>query len=287
MLTTPHFKFGSAGHVRWDSLQTAYCLLNSALRLFARSTEFLSGRLSKPFVVIPGALKANMAPKAIQNLGDKGEGARTAWLGKNNGDLGPAGRCPTSGAVKSSGKNIAGAVKDGKNIAGNPPPLDARGKDKLQPTITCFLIGRMQENGPKHIDTPPADIQSSLKESYMLTSGERAHFEGAKEISHGSDSPPTTLQGADGGTMDALGNRDEQKVSNREEVNVPVSKSMQPQQVEFNSSVQDIQDEVDIPPVVCAGGSRHTVKNLEVGAKKTGTRKKAPDWSKDGGDKFY
>ncbi|KAJ1152512.1 hypothetical protein NDU88_005287 [Pleurodeles waltl] len=220
MLTTLHFKFGSVGHVRWDSLQTAYCLLNSALRLFARSTEFLSGRFSKLFVVLPGALKANMAPKAIRNLGDKGEGAQTACMGKDNGDLVPAGKRPTSGAVKLSGKNMAGAVKDGNNIASIPPPLDTRGKDKLQSTIMRFLTGGMQENGSEHIESPPADIQSALKENYMLISGEMAHFEGAKEISNGSDSPPTTLQGADGGPMDALGNRDEQKVSKREVVNI-------------------------------------------------------------------
>ncbi|KAJ1178467.1 hypothetical protein NDU88_003713 [Pleurodeles waltl] len=36
-----------------------------------------------------------------------------------------------------------------------------------------------------------------------------------------------------------------------------------------------------------ARGSRHAVQKLVLGVKRTGTLKKAPDWSKDGGDKCY
>ncbi|KAJ1155968.1 hypothetical protein NDU88_008693 [Pleurodeles waltl] len=148
----------------------------------------------------------------------------------------------------------------------------------------------MQESGSEHTKSPPADTQLALKENYILISGEITHSEGVKETFHGSNPPPTMLQGANWGPMDTLGNGDEQKGSNGEEVKAPTSRSMQSQQVEFKGGAQDIQDEVDTLPEMSSGGSmggRHAVKNLEVGAKKIGTRKKVLDWSKDGGDKFY
>ncbi|KAJ1199409.1 hypothetical protein NDU88_003245 [Pleurodeles waltl] len=165
------------------------------------------------------------------------------------------------------------------------PSSDVRGKDKLQPMITCYLTGGMKEN----IESPPADSQWALKENHMSISGERAHSEGAREIFNENDSLLITMQGADGGPLGTLGNREDQKLSNDEEVNAPVSKSMQPCLVELesNGSAQVSQGKADIPPVVCEGDSSYTVQSLEAGAKKTGTRKKAPDWSKDGGDKLY
>ncbi|KAJ1201823.1 hypothetical protein NDU88_005629 [Pleurodeles waltl] len=121
----------------------------------------------------------------------------------------------------------------------------------------------------------------------MLISGERAHSEGVREISHESDSLLIVLRVADGVPLGVSGNREDQKLSNNEEVNTPISKSRQSRPVESNAGVQDIQGEVDIPPVLCVGDSSYMVQSLEAGAKKTGMRKKAPDWSKDGGDKFY
>ncbi|KAJ1117065.1 hypothetical protein NDU88_005265 [Pleurodeles waltl] len=90
--------------------------------------------------------------------------------------------------------------------------------------------------------------------------------------------------------MDAPGNGDEQRVPNGEEVKAPTSSSMQSQLVEFKGGAQVIQDVVDTLPVMSSGGptgGRHAVKNVEVGARKIGTRNKVPAWSKDGGDKFY
>ncbi|KAJ1216317.1 hypothetical protein NDU88_003920 [Pleurodeles waltl] len=136
----------------------------------------------------------------------------------------------------------------------------------------------MQENSSEHIDSLPADNQSALKENYMLISGDRAHSEGAMEISHENDSLLAMLQGADGGPMDALGNREDQKASNREEVNVAVSKSMQLQPVEFNGSVQDIQDEVDILPVVCAGAQDTRSKILSGGSELLAQSSKTLKW---------
>ncbi|KAJ1143407.1 hypothetical protein NDU88_009716 [Pleurodeles waltl] len=168
-----------------------------------------------------------------------------------------------------------------------PSPSDAREKDKLQPTITCYLTGGMQEYSSEHIESPPADNQLALKENHMLINGERARSEGAREILNENDSLLIELQGADGRLLGDLGNREDQKLSNNEEVNAPVSKSMQPRPVESNASVQVTQGEADIPHMVCEGDSSYMVQSLEAGAKKTGTRKKAPDWSKDGSDKFY
>ncbi|KAJ1089120.1 hypothetical protein NDU88_002272 [Pleurodeles waltl] len=80
------------------------------------------------------------------------------------------------------------------------------------------------------------------------------------------------------------------KGPNGEEAKVSDSGSMQSQLVEFKGVAQVIQDVTDTPPAICSGdptGGRYAVKNCEVKARKTGRRKKVPDWSKDGGDKFY
>ncbi|KAJ1114939.1 hypothetical protein NDU88_003169 [Pleurodeles waltl] len=134
---------------------------------------------------------------------------------------------------------------------------------------------------------PPLRGAERRGAAFTDRTGERARSEGAREILNENDSLLIALQGADGGPLGALGNIEDQKLSNNEEVNAPISKSMQPRPVESNASIQVIQGEADIPPVLCEGDSSYMVQSLEAVAKKTGTRKKAPYWSKNGGDKFY
>ncbi|KAJ1205529.1 hypothetical protein NDU88_000961 [Pleurodeles waltl] len=60
------------------------------------------------------ALKNNMAPKAIRNLGDKTEGAKTTRVGRNKVELAGVNKRLTSIVGKTAGKNMMGWGKDAK-----------------------------------------------------------------------------------------------------------------------------------------------------------------------------
>ncbi|KAJ1128109.1 hypothetical protein NDU88_006488 [Pleurodeles waltl] len=109
-------------------------MLKRAIDFYTRSAEYWLQRVAK-FIVQPGTQEADMAPKAAQNFGDKGEGARIALAGKDSGDIGFTGRRPVSGVIQQGGKNTAGIVKEDKEVT-SAPPVDPRGKDKTQPAIT-------------------------------------------------------------------------------------------------------------------------------------------------------
>ncbi|KAJ1117324.1 hypothetical protein NDU88_005524 [Pleurodeles waltl] len=257
MLSTLRFKFGLAGNTRCDSAWTVNRLLCSAINLFERGTESWSWRLVKLTVALPRALKVNLAPKTMRNLGDKGEGARPARVGKDSGEVAPA---------------------------------DSRGKDKSQSVIMCFVTGSTQESGFERSLSPPEDTPFGTKENCTSISEEITPSKESKEMSYGSNSPPILLQGAKGWLIEAPGNGDEQRVLNGEEAKVPGSGSMQSQPVEFKGVAQVIQNVADTPPAMRSEGQtggRHVVNNFEVEARKIGRRKKVPDRSKDGGDTFY
>ncbi|KAJ1208081.1 hypothetical protein NDU88_003471 [Pleurodeles waltl] len=201
----------------------------------------------------------------------------------------PAGRWPASGVTKPYGKNTGRTAKDGK-IATDIPPPDSRGKDKIQPVITCFLTGGMQESVFKSSLSPPKDTPVCTKKNCKSIREETAHAKESKEMSYGSNSPLIRLQGAEGWLTEAQDNVDEQRAPNGEEDKVTNSGSVQSQPVEPNGVTQATQDVADTPTSICSGdptGGMYVVKNLEVEARKIGRRKKVPDWSKDGGDKFY
>ncbi|KAJ1154167.1 hypothetical protein NDU88_006921 [Pleurodeles waltl] len=227
-----------------------------------------------------------MAPKSSQNLGEKGEGARTERIGKANGESIPGRRRPVSATGKLSGKTSAGATKDVKSSI-PPPPSPV--KDKIQPSITCYLTGGLQENISEYIVPLLADNQSALIENHVAISGEKVCSEGARGILNEKDSLLTTMQGSDVGPLAIWSGREHRKLLNNKEVNTPLSKNTQPGFVELESyaSVQVSQGEAAISPVGDEGDPSHMVQSFEAGAKETGTRKKAPDWSKDGGDTFY
>ncbi|KAJ1206712.1 hypothetical protein NDU88_002113 [Pleurodeles waltl] len=136
-------------------------------------------------------LRAIMAPKSSRNLGEKGEGAR---IGKANGESIPRSRRPVSATGKLSGKTSAGATKDVKSSIA-PPTFPV--KDKIQPTIMCYLTGGLQENSSEHIAPLLTDNQSALKENHVAISGEKACSEGARGILNEKDSLLTMMQGSD------------------------------------------------------------------------------------------
>ncbi|KAJ1176376.1 hypothetical protein NDU88_001657 [Pleurodeles waltl] len=102
--------------------------------------------------------------------------------------------------------------------------------------------------------------------------------------------PAGRLQGAEGWLTEAPGNLDVQRAPNGVEAKASNSGSVQSQPVEPNGVAQATQDVADTPRALCLGnptGGMCVVKNLEVEARKIGRRKMVPDWSNDGGDKFY
>ncbi|KAJ1116520.1 hypothetical protein NDU88_004730 [Pleurodeles waltl] len=76
------------------------------------------------------AVKANMAPKTIRNLGDKSEGAKTTRTGKDKGETVGANKRLTSITGKAAGKNMFGSMRDAKMGDGNSKKWDkVAGKD--------------------------------------------------------------------------------------------------------------------------------------------------------------
>ncbi|KAJ1166843.1 hypothetical protein NDU88_007239 [Pleurodeles waltl] len=107
--------------------------------------EYLSARVIKLTAALPSALKVNMTPKAMQNLSDKGEGARPARVGKDSGGVAPAGRRPTSGATKPSGKNTGGTAKDGKNVTGIANRTETRAESRRARIAIKHLQGTVRK----------------------------------------------------------------------------------------------------------------------------------------------
>ncbi|KAJ1166315.1 hypothetical protein NDU88_006720 [Pleurodeles waltl] len=224
-----------------------------------------------------------MAPKSSRNLGEKGEGVRTARMKKPNGQFIPGSRRPASTTGKLSGKFSAGAIKD---IKSNIPPPPSPVKIKIQPTITCYLTGGPQENSPKHIVPLLADTQSAPKINQVTTRGEKAYSEGARGIFNEKDSekevPEVELLSIEGG-------KDHPKLLNNKEIYTPLRKNMQSGFVEQESYaiVQVCQGEAATLPVGDMGDPSYMSQSSEAGVEEIGTKKKAPDWSKDGSDTFY
>ncbi|KAJ1145791.1 hypothetical protein NDU88_012075 [Pleurodeles waltl] len=148
----------------------------------------------------------------------------------------------------------------------------------------------MHESGFKSSLSPPEDTPVCTKENCELIREEIAHTKENKEMSYGNNSPLIRLQGAERWLAEPPGNGDEQRASNREGAKVYNGGSAESQPVELNGASQATQDIADTPPLICSEdftGGMHGAKNLEVEVRKIGRRKRVPDWSKDGGDKFY
>ncbi|KAJ1162831.1 hypothetical protein NDU88_003296 [Pleurodeles waltl] len=127
--------------------QTVRCVLK---RVIQNVITVVTG-LTELVKTLPSTLKINMAPKIAQNSGDKAEGTKTTRAGKDKGDPARVVRRPIMITAKSSGNNTTGVGKDVENDDGIIPPLDAREKDKIQPTITSFLAVGEQESYTEHI----------------------------------------------------------------------------------------------------------------------------------------
>ncbi|KAJ1202688.1 hypothetical protein NDU88_006485 [Pleurodeles waltl] len=155
--------------------------------------------------------------------------------------------------------------------------------------ITCYLTEGLQENSSEHIAPLLADNQSALKENHVKISGEKACSEGYRGILNEKDSLLTMMQGSDVEPLGIWGGREHPKLLNNKEVNTPLSKNTQPGfgELESYANVQVSQGEAATLPVGDEGDPSHMVQSFEAGAKETGARKQALDWSKDGGDKFY
>ncbi|KAJ1119331.1 hypothetical protein NDU88_007517 [Pleurodeles waltl] len=180
-------QLGIAGHPRTPH-KTVRCVLKKVIQNVITAATGLAELVK----TLPSTLKINMAPKTAWNSGDKVEGTKTTHAGKDKGD--PAGvvRRPITITAKSSGKNTIGVGRDIKNDDGITPPLDAMGKDKIQPTIPSFLALGVQERYTEHTVPPPANSQPVLEAVPPGTSRERVPIETnqpLKKASQGDDDP--------------------------------------------------------------------------------------------------
>ncbi|KAJ1179249.1 hypothetical protein NDU88_004484 [Pleurodeles waltl] len=280
---TERAQLGSHNGLAWTLIRS----LRSTINYVVRGTEYWHWRFLKSIGASSWLLKVNMAPKNAQNFGDKGEGARPTCSGKDSGDAGPAGR-PASGVTKLCGKTGGGTAKDVKDTSVAPP--DPRWKGKSQPDITNFMISGAQENGIESSSFLPTDTSVSVKENCKTHREEIGQAKESKEGPTGSNSPLTGTQDAEGGPVDDLSNAKEQRVSNGANVRAPNSGSMHLQTVELNHVTHVAHVLPDMPPALSLrnlmeGGNNGN--NAEMVARKIGRSKKVPEWSRDGGDKFY
>ncbi|KAJ1115640.1 hypothetical protein NDU88_003862 [Pleurodeles waltl] len=109
------------------------------------------------------AVKTNMAPKTIRNLGDKSEGVKTTRIGRDKGETVGANKRLTSITGKAAGKNTLGLMKDAKMSDSTTTPSEIKLKGKSQSTITAFLAGGAQDSLPVHI-TPSSESNVLGKE---------------------------------------------------------------------------------------------------------------------------
>ncbi|KAJ1106031.1 hypothetical protein NDU88_003434 [Pleurodeles waltl] len=224
-----------------------------------------------------------MAPKISQNLGEKGEGARAARIKKLNGELIPRSRSPASTLGKLSGKLSAGVIKEVKSSI---PPSSTPVEDKTQPTIMCYLKGGSQENNPEYTVPLLVDTQLPLNGKRVADGGDRGHSEDAREIAKGKDSLLTRLHAE----VELLeGGKDHPAQLKYKEMHIPLGENMQPSfaEPEIYDVLQASQGKATGPPVGDAGDLSHMAQSPEAGVEAIGTKKKVPDWSKDGGDKLY
>ncbi|KAJ1115677.1 hypothetical protein NDU88_003899 [Pleurodeles waltl] len=109
------------------------------------------------------AVKTNMAPKTIRNLGDKSEGVKMTRIRRDKGETAGVNKRLTSITGKAAGKNTLGLMKDAKTSDSTTPPSEIKSKGKSQSTITTFLAGRAQDSLPVHI-TPSSESNVQGKE---------------------------------------------------------------------------------------------------------------------------
>ncbi|KAJ1099705.1 hypothetical protein NDU88_004804 [Pleurodeles waltl] len=282
---TERAQLGSHNGLAWTLIRS----LRSTINYVVRGTEYWHWRFLKSIGASSWLLRVNVAPKNAQNFEDKGEGARPTRLGKDSGDAGPVGRRPASGVKKLCGKTRGGTAKDVKDTTSVALP-DPRWKGKSQPAITNFMISGAQESGIESSSFHPTDMSVSVKENCKTHREEIGQAKESKEGSSGSNSHLTGTQDAEGGLVDDLSNAKEQRALNGANVRAPNSGSMQLQTVEPKHVTHVAHVLPDMPPALSLrnlmeGGNDGN--NAEMVARKTGRSKKVPDWSRDGGDKFY
>ncbi|KAJ1158911.1 hypothetical protein NDU88_011583 [Pleurodeles waltl] len=213
-----------------------------------------------------------MPPKAARNTGDKAEGGKTTRAGKDKGDSAGAARRPITTAAKLSGKNTTSVGRDFKNDDSITPPLEVRGKGKIQPTITTFLAAEVQENYTEHTVPPPANSQSVIEVVPLGTNGERVPIETNKTLIRASQS-------------DIL---DSSVVTKKKRGGSPISRNRhQAQRSQFPVGREAVGDMDDTTTTLCTEGWQHVSPKLMIGDKEIKKSLKPLDWAKDGGDTFY
>ncbi|KAJ1145687.1 hypothetical protein NDU88_011972 [Pleurodeles waltl] len=183
--------------------------------------------------------------------------------------------------AKSIGKNTTGLGRDAKNDDGTTRPLDARGKDKIQPTITSFLAVGVQESYTGHTVPPPANSQSVIEAVIEATpsgtSRERVLIETNEPLIKAS-------QDDDG----IRGVPDSSVVTKKKRSGFPINKNgLQAQRSNILSGGEAVGDLDDTTATLSTEVLQYMSPKLTVGDKETERSLKPPDWAKDGSEIFY
>ncbi|KAJ1189498.1 hypothetical protein NDU88_006243 [Pleurodeles waltl] len=215
-----------------------------------------------------------MAPKTALNSGDKPDGAKITWIGKDKGDSPGANRRPTSTMAKLTGKNTAGLGKDAKTDDNIAPLMEIRGRDKSQSSITSFLAGGTQETNTAHAIPPSGNSQSVTETIPSGTYSEKVFTEIKEPL-------VKTAQCGDGlsGALDSsvATRRKERSFSiSKEGLQAQWSETLTGGEAASNTTATLGTEAVQYMPPKLKGGDKETERGL-----------KPPEWAKDGGDKFY
>ncbi|KAJ1173342.1 hypothetical protein NDU88_005178 [Pleurodeles waltl] len=242
-------RLGSHDNTAWILIR----LLRSTINFAMRKTEYWYCAVRKAAKAIGTLLwisNVNMAPKHLQNIGDKGEGAQLTHVGRDGNDTGPASRRPASGPIKLSSKAGGGPGKDGKNGKNGKEiirgaPSEPRGKGKSQPVITNFLTSGAQADGIESSASPPEDTALCLQENIKIMT-QREEALQAKEGPSGNISPPAQPQDGEWWQSDDLRSFKEQTGADGVCARASISDIMQPQLDKSKQATQAAQGTHDL-----------------------------------------
>ncbi|KAJ1205863.1 hypothetical protein NDU88_001288 [Pleurodeles waltl] len=203
------------------------------------------------------AVKTNMAPKTIRNLGDKSGGAKMTRISKDKGEAAGANKRMTSKTGKAAGNNMSGPLRDAKMGNSNIPPLETRSIDKNQSTITAFLACGVQDSLPAHI-TPSLESKVSGEEIPLPCAGTETE-DSNREIGEKVPGLPGRRQSR----VQQLDENEQSECQNKERAMKALGSSLE-------------KDDLTIP----LGNGKNWDKVV-------GKDPQLMDWGKDCSDKFY
>ncbi|KAJ1110473.1 hypothetical protein NDU88_007824 [Pleurodeles waltl] len=186
-----------------------------------------------------------MTPKNIQNIGDKGEGARQIHVAKDGSDEGLAGSRSAVGPTKLGSKVGDRTVKDVKDAPRGAQP-DHKVKGRSQPIITNFLTSGGQENGIVNRTPLSKDRPTFIREDLEVIINREEPLQ-AKSGPLKSNLPHDMPQACGGSRLDESSSLKGQMEPTEVFTRASTNDSMQMQMEEYKLVIQDIHDTADKP----------------------------------------